>query len=403
MDFVVGGNFQEMHGTFAPGIERFDPGRCAALVEHPVIEIVGEVAVALQEAEAFRIHIGEGVGHDAGRIVQGPPDALAVAQMQGQPVGIVNFRPPVGGLLAARFPIPEHGRERGNTEPGDITAGEKAGVHDHGRQKWWCVGLRFSLDLEPIGACGARTIQERMDDERAAFGSLDVEFAEAGKFLRRGETRVDGEPPRGKAVLVERTRRAEIRGAKECEPVGFQVPRHDAEASESQSVGKQAGGMAVWAVEDVGGREDFAGTFPINDVDTHGLLEILAHVKKLNRMTALFRTNRPVGTKFDLLVGVVVDPIQNVGGDDFGCREWLERQCGGACPQRLSRKWRRRAEHRIRCGGRRCRVEPSQRNGRHRGQQKTGRLTARETMYHGRWRNIRPDPGCREKGSANRE
>ena len=61
------------------------------------VEIVVEHAVALQQAEAARIVVGEGRDHDARRIVERTPEPLAGAGPHRQPVGIVHFGTPVDG------------------------------------------------------------------------------------------------------------------------------------------------------------------------------------------------------------------------------------------------------------------------------------------------------------------
>src|SRR3546814_1910553 len=87
VDLVVGGDLHQLHGAGAPGLQRLDPEARAALVMH-AIEIVLERAVALQQAEAARPVVDEGGGGHVLGIVEWPPEPLAGAGPEREPVGI---------------------------------------------------------------------------------------------------------------------------------------------------------------------------------------------------------------------------------------------------------------------------------------------------------------------------
>ena len=53
------GHLDELHGAIAPRVERLDPNRRPPFVEDSVVQIVYEIAVALEQAEAFRVAIGQ--------------------------------------------------------------------------------------------------------------------------------------------------------------------------------------------------------------------------------------------------------------------------------------------------------------------------------------------------------
>ena len=79
VDLVVGRDLDELDRALAPVAQRLDPERGAAVVIDAV-EIVVEVPVALEQAEALRALVGEGRGDDPRRVVERAPDALAGAR-----------------------------------------------------------------------------------------------------------------------------------------------------------------------------------------------------------------------------------------------------------------------------------------------------------------------------------
>ena len=140
--------------------------RGAQLVAHAVLVMV-EVAVALQQAEAARVVVGEARRHGPRRIVERPPDALARAGPHGEAVGIVHLGPPVDGGGLRRLGIPVHRGQRRDAEALDVLAQEQRGldVHDH------ALG---ALQREAVGAGEARPVEQRVDDHRLGLGSRAV-------------------------------------------------------------------------------------------------------------------------------------------------------------------------------------------------------------------------------------
>src|SRR3546814_19122707 len=56
----IAGDLDELRHTFAPAVERPDPGARSALVVKVEIDVAAAVAVALHETEAVRVLVAEG-------------------------------------------------------------------------------------------------------------------------------------------------------------------------------------------------------------------------------------------------------------------------------------------------------------------------------------------------------
>src|SRR5690606_13041734 len=78
VNLVVGRNLDELHRPLAPIPYRLHPEARPALVGH-TIQVMVEVAIALHEAEASRVHIGKCRSDGAWWIVERPPNTLAGA------------------------------------------------------------------------------------------------------------------------------------------------------------------------------------------------------------------------------------------------------------------------------------------------------------------------------------
>ena len=77
-DLVVGGHLHQLDGAATPLAQRLDPGGGPAVIGDAV-EIVVELAVALQQAEAARALVEEAGDGGVRGVDERPPDALAGA------------------------------------------------------------------------------------------------------------------------------------------------------------------------------------------------------------------------------------------------------------------------------------------------------------------------------------
>src|SRR3546814_6383126 len=75
----IAGDLDELRHTFAPAVERLDPGARSALVVKVEIDVAAAVAVALHETEAARVLVAEGADLESRPVGQWPPDPLAPA------------------------------------------------------------------------------------------------------------------------------------------------------------------------------------------------------------------------------------------------------------------------------------------------------------------------------------
>src|SRR5262245_6452190 len=72
--FINCRNLYELNGAFAPTGRGFDPQARAAIIEGPIVLVMVEAAIALQQTEATRILVNIGVEAEMRRIDQGTPD-----------------------------------------------------------------------------------------------------------------------------------------------------------------------------------------------------------------------------------------------------------------------------------------------------------------------------------------
>ncbi len=200
-----------------------------------------EHAIALQQAEAARIGVGEAARNRLGRVAQRAPQPLALAGQQGEAVAVMDLRAPVGRLLPIAFAIPVHRGERCDADPLDAAAklNRHADVLDD--------ALRGHPVHEPPGARGARRIEQRVDGQGAVRALLQPEMREAGKFLGPGEAGVDRQSAGGQAILVERAGGAEIGRPLEDEPIAVSLRIHHPEAGKAVGARGQVVGTAELA------------------------------------------------------------------------------------------------------------------------------------------------------------
>ncbi len=197
--------------------------------------------------------------------MSGPPDALAAAGPDRQPVGIVYLRPPVERRAAIVLAVPEHRRQRRDAEPLDVAPKEQCGldVLDH---------AVLAVAGDPVGAGDARALEKCVGDQPPGAAWLQPEAREAGKLLGAGRGGVDRDAARGQPELVERPGGAEIGCAEEGHPVALLILVHDSEARETR-VRELPRGMVVLHVEIVAGELDLTRLAVLHHMDAHGLLE----------------------------------------------------------------------------------------------------------------------------------
>src|SRR6185437_2414497 len=166
VDLVVRRDFHELHRALAPLAQRLDPNAGTTVIKSAIILIVVEVAIALNEAEALRIGIVEGIGLHLRWIVERPPYALALARPKRQAVAVVDFGPPILATARIVLAVPEHAGERRDPQSLDRISREKIHVHGHN-------GALGTFGIDPIGAGNAGAIQQRVN----GHGARTLRFA----------------------------------------------------------------------------------------------------------------------------------------------------------------------------------------------------------------------------------
>ena len=86
VDLIIGGKFDEHHRALPPVAQGFDPCRWPLVVEDAIVLVILEIAIALQKAESLGSTIEKASGHHRFGIVERPPQALAVAGPDRQPI-----------------------------------------------------------------------------------------------------------------------------------------------------------------------------------------------------------------------------------------------------------------------------------------------------------------------------
>src|SRR5690606_29973771 len=84
--------------------------------------VMVEVAIALHEAEASRVHIGKCRSDGAWWIVERPPNTLAGAGPHCQPVRVMHLGAPVDPLGLLLLGVPVHRGQRRNAQPLNVAA-----------------------------------------------------------------------------------------------------------------------------------------------------------------------------------------------------------------------------------------------------------------------------------------
>ncbi|CDA01428.1 putative uncharacterized protein [Klebsiella variicola CAG:634] len=172
---------------------------------------MGEIAVQLQQTEAARVLVLEGVELQLLRVIQRPADPFAVPQPHRQPIGVVDLR--VDGIAHPALVVAaaEHTGHRRDTQLFDVLAGIKVIFHVHDD-----LGI-LAMDGELVGPGDARAIQQRVNgkDRGVPFNRFEPEGGEIRELFRGIGKGVYRQPTSRQAVLVGAVYRAEITGAKE--------------------------------------------------------------------------------------------------------------------------------------------------------------------------------------------
>ncbi len=234
------------------------------------------MALALQEAEPLGSAAEKCARLHRSGIVERAPNPLALPRPDAQAVAIVDFRPPILGLLAVVLRVPEHAGQRRNAHARNIHPREKAGLYIRQRPL-----LADGLYAE--GPCDAGRIEKGIDHDAAFAGrGLEPEARKARKLFRSWHCYVDGKPAGGKSVLARLGRRAEIRGSEEGQPIRLSWRRQNPEAGKSR-VGRQRLREAAFAKgEEIGAVENFlGGVLWRHHEKANRLLEIPAKVERL--------------------------------------------------------------------------------------------------------------------------
>src|SRR6185437_11371994 len=286
-----------------------DPNAGTTVIKSAIILIVVEVAIALNEAEALRIGIDEGIGLHLRWIVERPPYALALARPKRQAVAVVDFGPPILATARIVLAVPEHAGERRDPQSLDRISREKIHVHGHN-------GALGTFGIDPIGAGNAGAIQQRVNGHGVRTLRLaKPEFGKARKFLRPRHRSVDGNAARRRAILVLIAGRAEITCALERKPIGvFAGAVHHPEAGETE-VRRQLFVETGPAVIEIRRRiENLARRGAIHDVDADRLLDITIEMEKADREIAgSLRPKAIFRLELDFLIEVETDRLDELG------------------------------------------------------------------------------------------
>src|SRR4029077_17272598 len=93
---LIGGRDLDEHdGTLVPRGLGLDPHTWPLVVEHTVVLVLRELALALHQPEAPRCIVEEAVDAYAGRVHERTPDPFPGTGADLQSTGVVNLRPPV--------------------------------------------------------------------------------------------------------------------------------------------------------------------------------------------------------------------------------------------------------------------------------------------------------------------
>src|SRR5690606_619996 len=179
----------------------------------------------------------------------------------------------------------------------------------------------------------ARRVEKRIDEDAVVYAFLPFEpdFAEARKLLRFLQCGVHCQSPRGKPVLVQGARGAEIGGAEKGKPVVILRLLLQAEAGKADIVRERMGGMIRGHVEIALPVKDLARRFAFHDMDVDRLLEISSKMEELHRRAALsVIPERVVLVEGDRLESVVIDFLQDLAMRRSAVLPWLPRHHGGA-------------------------------------------------------------------------
>ena len=182
---ALGRDLAQQDAALAPAGQGLDPDRGAALVAERLVLVVGEIAVALQQPEAARIFVEEGVetwscgGLVSGRQTHSPlprhierPSESWISSRHSS-VPRCSFSPNQNMLVMGAMPSRSIGL-RGNSWAVDVDGGDTAG-----------------RDAEAVGAGDALALQKRVGGERGVGRPRpdQPEAAEAREFLRPVERR----------------------------------------------------------------------------------------------------------------------------------------------------------------------------------------------------------------------
>ena len=188
---------------------------------------------------------------------------------------------------------------------------------------------------------------------------LQPEMREAWKFFL-ARTRVDGDGPRGQAILLARARRPEIAGTHEHQPVGIARLGHDAKACKT-GIGAKRRDRAVRRHVEIGRIISQRRCLPlVHQMQEHWLIGIPAQREQpdAGRIVSVVPDCALVA-KADLVQGIVIDGLRtgmrrniDVGGSGqrLGPIDQHLPVETSDCPCRARRCAARHHQRRARCG-----------------------------------------------------
>ena len=235
-------NLDELDVSRSPLRARLDPERRPPIVLRLGVLEVGELPLALQQAEALRAVVEKGRCPQRARIRERAPQTLAAAVDDLQTVGIVHGVAIIVEACAVRLIEQEHRRQRRDAERRELDAREQCRLHVDGR-------LVAGPRRERVSADDRRALQQRVDHDLLGLlrRALDPEVREVRELLALGPRRANGKTARRQSVQLALGDGAKVARALEHEELVEVVGRVDRRAYAKPRIAPElAGGGDGW-------------------------------------------------------------------------------------------------------------------------------------------------------------
>ncbi len=227
-----GRDLHQVDRPFAPAVARLDPQAWALVVPAHNVLIVIEVAIELQQAEALRVVILEGVELQFLRVIQRTADPLAVTAPHGEAIRVVDLR--VNGVAHPALVVAaaEHAGHRRDADLLDVLASIEVVFHLHNHLRL------LAVNGELVRPGDARAVEQRIDHKGGVVGfrGFKPERGEVRELFRGIGEGIHRQTTGGESVLVGVIHRAEVAGPEERDDVAARQLRRfeGAESGEAQ-------------------------------------------------------------------------------------------------------------------------------------------------------------------------